>query len=184
MTAGYGGYGGDPDPAGDYRPGIDAGRLWAGGVATAVVAALAAVLGLLIARGVFNVAVLAPKGDGVWGDVSTAAYALAAAAAALLATGLMHLLSLTVPAAATFFAWIMLLLTLIALVIPFTIAAPQNAKVATALINLGLGLIITVIINSMAASARTVHRRRRASAAGAPPPQREQPPRTYRDPGR
>lgn len=52
-------YGNTPQ---DVRPGIDARRLWAGGVATAVVAALVAVVGLLIARGIFEVEVLAPKG--------------------------------------------------------------------------------------------------------------------------
>jgi hypothetical protein len=40
---------------------LDPGRLWAGGTATAVVAALAAVAGVLIARGVFKVPVLAPQ---------------------------------------------------------------------------------------------------------------------------
>ena len=40
---------------------VAAGRLWAGGAATAVVAALIAVVGILLARGVFDVPVLAPK---------------------------------------------------------------------------------------------------------------------------
>jgi hypothetical protein len=33
-------------------PTVDAGRLWAGGVATALVAALVAIVGILLARGV------------------------------------------------------------------------------------------------------------------------------------
>ena len=55
---------------------VDAGRLWAGGAATAVVAALIAVVGILLARGVFDVPVLAPKGEGTWGDADTLKYAL------------------------------------------------------------------------------------------------------------
>jgi hypothetical protein len=45
-------------------PKPDAGRLWTGGLATAAVAALVAVAGVLIARGVFDVPVLAPTGEG------------------------------------------------------------------------------------------------------------------------
>jgi hypothetical protein len=45
--------------------GLDPRRLWSGGVATA---ALLALVGILVARGLLDVAVLAPKGDGLWGD--------------------------------------------------------------------------------------------------------------------
>ena len=57
---------------------VDAGRLWAGGIATAVVAGLMAIVGIVIARGIFHVAVLAPKGSGTWGNANTATYAAAA----------------------------------------------------------------------------------------------------------
>lgn len=154
------------DPPPDTRYGVDAGRLWAGGVATAVVAALAAVAGLLIARGLFHAVVLAPKGDGIWGNASTAGYALGAAGAAIVATALVHLLCLAVPAPGTFFQWIMVLITLIAVVVPLTLTVSLNTKVATAIINLALGLIITLVIHTMAMSARTLHRRKRRSNAG------------------
>jgi hypothetical protein len=160
---------GGPPPA-DTRPGIDAGRLWAGGIATAVVAALAAIVGLLIARGVFHVTVLEPRGQGAWGDASTAEYALAAAAVALAATALMQLLSLTVPVPWQFFQWIMGLVTLIGVVLPLTLKVALSAKVATALINLALGIIITALVSSMAASARTVHQRKRGGGGQAGPP--------------
>jgi hypothetical protein len=181
MTAGYGGGVPDPrfpgaEPPG-YRPGLDAGRLWAGGVATAVVAALVAIVGLLIARGICHVVVLEPRGGGIWGNASTATYALVAAVAALLATGLMQLLSLGVPAPSTFFTWIMLLITAIAVVVPLTLTVAVSAKAATAAINLVIGLAITLIVNTMAASARTVHRRKRTAATQ--PPQQYGPPRQY-----
>jgi Family of unknown function (DUF6069) len=195
LTSGYGGnepvrdtrygdprYGGDPyggGPVRDTRPGVDAGRLWAGGVATAVVAALTAIVGLLIARGIFNVTVLEPKGQGIWGSASTATYAIVAALVALLATGLMHLLSLAVPAPGTFFSWIMVLLTAIAVVVPLTLNVSLEAKAATAAINLVIGLVITMVIHTMAASARTVHMRKR-STMGRPPPQYQQEPQQYR----
>ncbi|HEY1916444.1 MAG TPA: DUF6069 family protein [Streptosporangiaceae bacterium] len=181
MTAGYSDnqvpVRGGPPPAGT-KVGVDAGRLWAGGVATAVVAALAAIVGLLIARGVFHVTVLEPKGQGMWGNASTAEYALAAAAVALVATALMQLLSLAVPAPWQFFQWIMGLLTLIAVVLPFTLTVPMSTKVATGLINLALGIIITSLVSSMAASARTLHARKRGSGGQAV----QQPQQQYRQP--
>lgn len=40
---------------------VNGGRLWAGGAATAVTAVLTAIVGILIARGLVKVAVLAPR---------------------------------------------------------------------------------------------------------------------------
>lgn len=59
----------------------NAGRLWAGGAATAFMAALAVVAGVLIARGVLGIALLAPKAGGSFGNSSTAVYAALAARA-------------------------------------------------------------------------------------------------------
>ena len=47
------------DGTGQRRQPVDAGRLWTGGLATAVVAALVALVGVLIARGLFDIPVLA-----------------------------------------------------------------------------------------------------------------------------
>jgi Family of unknown function (DUF6069) len=160
----------------DDQPGIDAGRLWAGGVATAVVAALIAVVGLLLIRGVFGIAVLAPKQAGIWGNANTTTYAVVSAVAALAATGLMHLLSVTTPAPAQFFTWIMVLITLISVVLPLTLTVEPSAKYATATLNLVIGLAITAIVNSMAANARTLHRRKRSVDPQAPTRQWDQPP--------
>ena len=86
------------DGTGRGPVGIDAGRLWTGGLATALVAALVALVGVLIARGLFDVPVLAPRREGMFGDVGTTARrAILAAVAALPATGLMHLLLLSTP---------------------------------------------------------------------------------------
>ncbi|HWD01732.1 MAG TPA: DUF6069 family protein [Amycolatopsis sp.] len=160
----------------DVRPGIDAARLWAGGVATAVVAALVAIAGLLIARGIFDVPVLAPKGEGVWGSANSTTYALLSAAAALAATALMHLLSVATPAPSQFFGWIMVLVTIIAVVLPLTLTVDTRAKIATAAINLVIGLVIAIVVNSMAANARMLHRRKRGSRPEAPTRQWHEPP--------
>src|SRR3954469_21025483 len=100
MTAMY------ESAGGPTRTTVNAGRLWAGGLATAVVAALIAAVGILVGRGLFEVDVLAPKGAGVWGDASTGWYALGAGAAALTATALVHVLLLFAPRPMRFFGWV------------------------------------------------------------------------------
>src|ERR1700730_18256623 len=68
----------DIDVAGHVH--VDAGRLWAGGVAAAVVAALVVLAGVLITRGVLGIPVLAPKAANNFGNSAPAVYALLAAA--------------------------------------------------------------------------------------------------------
>ena len=82
----------DQPPAGPQRPRLEVARLWAGGAATAVVAALIALVGVLIVRAVLRIAVYAPADAGAFGDSSTLTLCLICAAAALAATGLLHLL--------------------------------------------------------------------------------------------
>jgi hypothetical protein len=124
------------------RPAVDAGRLWAGGVATAVVAALIAVVGIVIARGIFDIAVLAPKKSGTWGDANTATYALAAFGIGLLATALVHVLLLSTPSPFVFLGWILGLCTLVAALAPFATDADLAPKVATAMINAIIGIAV------------------------------------------
>lgn len=137
------------------RPKVDAGRLWAGGLATAITAALVAVVGILIARGIFDVPVLAPEGEGTWGDADTGRYAVYAAAAALVATALIHGLILFVPRYRLFFGWIMVLATAVAALAPFGVDAETAAQVATSLINLTLGVTIGSLLSGVARSAVT-----------------------------
>jgi hypothetical protein len=134
------------------RPAVNAGRLWAGGGATAVVAALIAVVGILVGRGLFNVAVLAPEGAGIWGDADTFWYAFGAALLSLAATGLMHLLLLFTPRPMLFFGWVMVLATVVAMLAPFVTDNDLGARLFTAGLNLVLGLAIGSLI---AGSART-----------------------------
>lgn len=124
------------------RPPVDAGRLWAGGLATAAIAALIAVVGIVIARGLLDVAVLAPKGSGTWGNANTATYAVSAFLFGLLATGLIHLLLLFTPQPFSFFGWILTLLTVVAVLAPFATSAELAPKVATAVINGVIGLAV------------------------------------------
>ncbi|WP_159943955.1 MULTISPECIES: DUF6069 family protein [unclassified Nocardiopsis] len=142
---------------GSERP-VNTTRLWSGGLATAVVAALVIFAGTLVFRGVFGVPVLAPEDAGNLGDVGTVAYALMAAAAALVATGLLHLLLVSAPRATKFFGWILGLATAIATVAPFTEAADVSSQVATAVINLVTGIAIITLLRSVG-RASTLSRR-------------------------
>jgi len=143
---------------------VDAGALWAGGVAAALVAALVVVVGVLLCRGVLDVPVLAPQGDGVWGDADTVTFAGGAALAALVATGMLHLLLVSTPRPGRFFAWIMVLATLAAVLAPFTVKASMETKLATAAINLAVGVAIGTLVSASGRSAV-----RKASLRAGPP---------------
>jgi Family of unknown function (DUF6069) len=141
-----------PDP-GSPRRRMDVGQLWAGGAATAVVAALIALVGILVCRWLFNIPILAPQREGAWGDASTAGYCISAAAVAIVATAIMHLLLIGTPRPTVFFGWILGLATVVAVVFPFSTTAPVSQKFATAIVNLVLGIAITSLIISVAARA-------------------------------
>jgi len=145
------------------RPPLDTGRLWAAGVATAAVAALTAIVGFLVARGLFGIAVLAPKSAGVWGDADTPTYALFAALVAVMATAVMHLLIRYTPAPYLFFGWLMFLATATGVLAPFASGGTRSAMIATAIINLAIGIAIWRLV---AGAARSALRLGAARAAG------------------
>jgi hypothetical protein len=141
----------DMDEAWQVR--VNAGRLWAGGAATAVVAALAVAAGVLITRGVLSIPVLAPKTANNFGNSSTAVYALLAAGSALLATALLHVLLLGTPRPFAFFAWITALGDVAAAAAPFTQPAPLASKVFTAIINIVVGVAVISLLSGVGRSA-------------------------------
>lgn len=144
-------------------PRLNATRLWAGGVATAIVAALIVVVGISLTRGVFAVAVPVPTATG---GISELAYVGLAAAAAIVATGLLHLLIMAAPRPLTFFGWIVGLAVIVAVLAPFTNSilgsfghiAMLNSKLATAAINLIAGIAIGSLLAGVARSAVTRNR--------------------------
>ena len=137
-------------PARGVGVGVDARTLWAGGAASTVVVGLLALVGVLVSRWLFNLPVLAPRQDGAYGDVHTTALILAAMAAALAATGLVHLLMLGTLRPLMFFGWIVGLVTTIAVAFPFSTTAALDAKIATAVVNLAIGVAIGTLIDGVA----------------------------------
>jgi hypothetical protein len=135
------------------RPAADPKKLWASGVATALVAALVALVGILLVRGILDIHVLAPEEAGVWGSASTAGYAAAAALAALVATAILQALLMTTPKPRLFFGWIMGLATVAGALAPLMAGATLEEQVATGIINAAIGAAIWSLLSATATRA-------------------------------
>lgn len=146
---------GGPVPPGSppSGPRIDVARLWSGGVATAVVAALIALVGVLIVRAAFRVTLYAPASAGPFADGDTVILCAGAAVAALGATGLAHLLLLGTPRPMAYLGWIVGLLTAAAAVLPFLTGVPLAEALAIAVIHLVIGIAIGSLVTGAAVSA-------------------------------
>lgn len=144
---------GRPVPGTSDRPPVNATRLWTGGLASAVVAALIALVGVLVVRAVLRIALYAPREAGAFGDSDTVVLCVLAAAAALVATGLAHLLLTTTPRPLSYFGWIVGLATAAAVVLPILSAEPLPVALAQSVIHLVIGLAIGSLVGGAAASA-------------------------------
>jgi hypothetical protein len=140
-------------PPDDRAPHVKVGQLWAGGVATALVAAAAALLGLLIARGLLHIPVYLRTRDDVVMDVTAAWLAGLAAMSALFATGLLHILLLTTPRPDAFFGWFVALATAVAALWPFSTDVSLSCKIASAIIATIIGAAIGSLLNGVRPSA-------------------------------
>ena len=126
-------------------PSIDQGRFWAGVAATAVVAALAATLAVVVLD-VFDVSLLDPPiGSSRW-----LGWAGAAVVAAVLGGLVLLLLVLTTPRPRVFFGWIVVLVTATAAVLPFTRDATTEAQVATCALCVLIGLVVGTSLGAVA----------------------------------
>jgi hypothetical protein len=132
------------------RPTVDARSLWTGGVATAVVAALVAVVGVLIVRGVFGIPVMAPGNAGYVGAVWLAVFA---AVGGLLATALAHVLLLFAPRPMAFFGWIVGLVTLAFAIWPYTVRVGVAVHFANAVLYAVIGVAIGMLVSLAAGQA-------------------------------
>lgn len=147
-------------PVQEERTVVDAGRLWAGGMAAAVVAGLVALVGLLVVRVVFKLPLFGTTKN-AFGDSGTVTLVALAVAAALLATGLAHLLLISTPSPQSYFGWIVGLLTVAAVVSPFLGSGKVAVQVAQAVIYLVIGVAIGGLVsNAASAASRTTTTRR------------------------
>ena len=158
---------GYPDPTEPFGPGgpveqplpgpgprrVNATRLWSAGLATAVVAALVALVGVLIVRALLRIDLYAPRDAGAFGSSRTVVLCVGAAVAALAATGLAHLLLLSTPRPLAYLSWIIGLLTAAAVVLPLASGSRLSVALAQAVINLVIGVAIGSLVSGAAASA-------------------------------
>ena len=136
------------------RSAVDAARLWAGGLATALVAGLIGLVGILVVRVILDIAAYAPSSAGTLGDTSTVALCVGAALAALVATGLVHLLVVSTPQPLAYFGWIVGLATATAVLLPVLTGGPGAAPIAEAVIHLVIGIAVGSLVTGAAISAR------------------------------
>jgi hypothetical protein len=127
---------------------IDAPRLWGGGLATAVVAALVAAVGVLVCRDLLHVKLVEPPLLKITNSFA-GNYAITAFVAALVATGLAHLLSVVTPRPRIFFGWIVGLVTVVTMVLPFALEGNLKGKICAALINMVIGLCIASLLSAV-----------------------------------
>jgi hypothetical protein len=128
-------------------------------VATACVAALIAVVGVVVCN-VLDIRLVRPALlvdvlHGFAGD-----YALTVFVLTLVATAIAHLVALTTPRPRMFFTWIVLLATVVAVVTPFAVGDDVTSQTATACINLVVGLCVVSLLGGV--MSRTVRVRQPA----------------------
>jgi len=155
-----------PLPAPGSGRTIDAARLWAGGAATAAVAALVAVVGVLVTENILDIDMVHPPLLPI-GDSFLVRYAVTAAVLALASTALLHLLAMTTPRPVSFFSWIVGLATVVGVVVPLASDGSTAGRLATAVVDLVIGLCILTLLRSvLARTARPASRGRREDRPG------------------
>jgi hypothetical protein len=132
---------------------VDATRLWTGGLASAAVAALVALVGTLVGRVLFQLAPVSVQAAHAFDLAGAGMLCLFAAIAALAATGLAHLLLVSTPQPLTYLGWIIGLATAAATVLPLLSGLPMVAAVAVAVINLVIGLAVGSLVVGAAGAA-------------------------------
>jgi hypothetical protein len=147
----------DPDTVRLSRPAerpLDTTKLWTGGLATAAVAALVALVGTLVLRVLFQIAPVSATTTHAFSSADAGILCLGAAVAALAATGVAHLLLVSTPQPLSYLGWILGLSTAAAVALPLVGGLSTVAAVAAAVLNLVIGLAIGSLVLGTAAAAR------------------------------
>jgi len=134
-------------PARPAGPSVDSGRYWAGVVATALVAALVGVVGVIVIDQILKIDLVVK--DILSTDSVGAAYVVGGALSALVAGALLQLLVLTTPRPRAFFGWLMGLALVVAALIPLTWTDVTKSAVASGVVNLLIGIAIWSLLSSV-----------------------------------
>ena len=130
---------------------VSARRLWAGGGATAVVAAGIGVVGVLLVRGLLGIPILSAKGHLL--DQAMVVVPITAGLAALGATALLHLLLLTTPRSTAFFGAICAIAIAIMVLQVFLVGGTTEQEVATSMLYVVIGVGIISLLSGVARTA-------------------------------
>lgn len=128
-------------------------RLWAGGVATAIVAAGIAFVGVLIIGNIFDVGIQTAGRSGALVDDAVTIIPIAAGLAALAATALLHLLLLTTPRPATFFSALCFLVLVVLVLQVFLADGSWIDHIATAILYAGIGIAVVAMLSGVSRTA-------------------------------
>ncbi|MEX2274561.1 MAG: DUF6069 family protein [Actinomycetota bacterium] len=125
---------------------IDAGRLWAAGVATSMIAAVAALVVYLFAEGVFDVDLrVEDLGGGGRTDLTWVPVVGVSFLAGILATAVLHAFLLFVPRPTVFFGWLAVLATAAACLVPLTMDVSNEVMYWL----LGMYVVVGVVVISL-----------------------------------
>lgn len=133
-------------------PVVDQGRFWVGAVLTSGVAALAGVIGIVIAQDLLKVP-LSLASIGLAG-AHLGTYGLVAALIALLAALAYDGMLAFAPRPAVYYGWLTGLLVALAVLLPFSAPVAIGSQLALGLINLVVGVAIMVLVPVAASNAR------------------------------
>ncbi|GAA4481806.1 DUF6069 family protein [Actinoallomurus oryzae] len=146
------------DMSWDEQTRADASRLWAGGAATALVAAGVALIGVMVLHKILHAPILSPGGLRQAADYAMFAFPVSAAILTLLATGLLHLLMSTTPQASQFFTWIASLFMVLVVLQVFLHDTDLLTQLETAAFYLLIGIAIITSLLGVSRSAVRHHR--------------------------
>ncbi len=127
-------------------------RLWAGGVATALVAAGIAFVGVLIINSIFEVGIQTAGRSGALVDNASTVIPIAAGIAALASTALLHLLLMTTPRPASFFSAIAVLVIVVLILQVFLADGTIAAHIATGILYAAIGIAIVSMLSGVSAT--------------------------------
>lgn len=127
-------------------------RLWAGGVATALVAAGIAVVGVLVINTILEVPIQSAGRSGALVDNASTIIPVLSALAALVGTAVLHLLLLTTPRPATFFSALAFLLIVVLILQVFLGDGSLVVHIATAILYAGIGIAIVSMLSGVSAT--------------------------------
>lgn len=137
-----------PPPAArraETRLTVETGRFWAGAGATAFVAALVGVVGVIVLDQILRIDLVLPDPSGS----PMAAYVLGGVLASLAAGALLHLLVLTTPRPRAFFGWIVGLATAVATLLPLTWTTNVPSAIATGVVHLLIGVAVWSLLTGV-----------------------------------